>query len=96
MLPHLFRALFAHGPSADGQRCFVALGKSRQAIFFSLLRKAFLVVPLALTLPRLFNLGVYGVFLAEPISDFIGPVACFTTFMLTEWKHLRQGEKAAA
>lgn len=93
----IYFALFLlMGLQLTGQRCFVALGKSRQAIFFSLLRKAFLVVPLALTLPRLFNLGVYGVFLAEPISDFIGPVACFTTFMLTEWKHLRQGEKAAA
>ena len=40
------------------------------------------------------GLGAHGVFLAEPVSDFIGPVACFTTFMLTEWRLLREpGEK---
>ena len=72
-----------------GQRGFVALGRSKQATFFSLLRKALIVAPMALLLPRL-GLGVKGVFLSEPISDFIG------TFMLTEWKKLSIPDKIRA
>ena len=75
-----------------GQSTFVALGKSRQAVFFSLLRKAFIVFPLTVLLPRLWNLGVDGVFLAEPVSNFIGGGACFVTMMLTVWRQLRRDE----
>ncbi len=60
-----------------GQSTFQGLGKAKQAIFFSLFRKAIIVVPLTLILPRFF--GVEGVFLAEPISNAIGGLACFFT-----------------
>ncbi len=66
-----------------GQSVFVALGKSKQAVFFSLLRKIFIVIPLTLLLPKLFNLGITGIFLAEPISNFIGGTACFVTMLIT-------------
>ena len=79
-----------------GQTTFVSLGKSRQAVFFSLLRKAFIVFPLTLLLPRLFGLGVYGVFLAEPISNLLGGAACFITMMSTVWPQLKQAEKLQA
>ena len=67
----------------SGQTAFVALGKSRHAIFFSLLRKVIIVIPLTLLLPTLFGLGTNGVFLAEPISNFIGAIACYTTMIVT-------------
>lgn len=70
-----------------GQTAFQSLGFARHAIFFSLLRKAIIVVPLTLLLPRL-GFGVDGVFLAEPISNAIGGLACFTTMMLTVYKQL--------
>jgi len=76
-----------------GQSTFVALGKSRHAVFFSLLRKAFIVFPLTLLLPKLWNLGVNGVFLAEPISNLIGGVACFVTMVATVWPMLRREEE---
>lgn len=75
-----------------GQSTFVALGKSRQAVFFSLLRKAFIVFPLTLWLPTVFDLGVDGVFLAEPISNLIGGVASFATMMATVWVQLKKKE----
>ena len=75
-----------------GQTTFVALGKSKHAIFFSLLRKAVIVFPLTLLLPRL-GLGVDGVFLAEPISNLIGGVACFATMMATIWTMLKREER---
>ncbi len=69
----------------SGQHSFVALGKARRAMFFSLLRKAFIVAPLAVILPRC-GLGATGVFAAEAISDVVGSSACFITFMLTVWR----------
>ena len=72
----------------SGQTAAVGLGRSKQAIFFSLLRKAFIVIPLTLILPRLFSLGVNGVFLAEPISNFIGGAACFVTMIFTVYRRL--------
>ncbi len=75
-----------------GQNTFLALGMSRQATFFSLFRKVILVVPLILILPHLFGLGATGVFLAEPISDVIGGIACFTTMMLLVWRKLKRLE----
>ena len=66
-----------------GQCVFVGLGKSRQAVCFSLLRKIVVVVPLTLLLPRIGGLGVSGVFLAEPISNFVSGIACFATMLWT-------------
>ena len=71
-----------------GQSTFVALGKSKQAICFSLLRKVVIVVPLTIILPNIADLGVWGVFLAEPISNVIGGSASFTTMMITVWRKL--------
>ena len=72
-----------------GQTAFTSLGFARQAIFFSLLRKAFIVVPLTLLLPRM-GLGVAGVFLAEPVSNALGGLACFVTMYFTLYKKLDQ------
>lgn len=70
-----------------GQSTFQAVGDAKHAIFFSLLRKAIIVVPLTLLLPRM-GLGVMGVFLAEPISNIIGGTASYLTMRLTVYKKL--------
>ena len=66
-----------------GQSVFKSLNKAKQAIFFSLLRKVVIVVPLTLIFPRVGGLGVMGVFLAEPVSNFIGGLACYITMRKT-------------
>lgn len=71
-----------------GQSAFVALGKSRYAVFFSLFRKVIIVVPLTILLPRLWGLGVDGVYLAEPISNAVGGLACFITMICVLWREL--------
>lgn len=76
-----------------GQTTFQSLGKSHQAIFFSLLRKVFIVVPLTVLLPKIF--GVYGVFAAEPISNVIGGLASFLTMYVTVYRRLPSKNKAA-
>lgn len=71
----------------SGQSVFQALGYAKKAVFFSLFRKAIIVVPLTLILPML-GMGVNGVFLAEPISNAIGGLACFVTMMRTVYRKL--------
>ena len=77
-----------------GQATAVALGRAKQAVFFSLLRKAFIVVPLTLVLPHIAGLGVNGVFAAEPISNFIGGTACYVTMLLTIGREMKRGALA--
>ncbi|MBP3888964.1 MAG: MATE family efflux transporter [Cellulosilyticum sp.] len=72
-----------------GQSVFVALGKSKYAVFFSLLRKAIIVVPLTMWLPTIGNLSYNGVFMAEPISNFIGGIACFVTMYIVVGRVLK-------
>lgn len=71
-----------------GQSTFTALGYSKHAIFFSLLRKAIIVVPLVIILPRI-GFGVMGVFLSEPISNVIGGHASFITMYVTVYRKLK-------
>lgn len=75
------------------QSAAVALGRSKQAVFFSLFRKVIIVTPLTLLLPHLFGLGVNGVFWAEPISNFIGGGACYITMLLTIWREMVRKER---
>ena len=67
----------------SGQTVFKALNKKGKAIFFSLFRKVILVVPLTFLLPRLAGLGTDGVFMAEPVSNVVGGLACFVTMLAT-------------
>lgn len=62
-----------------GQSVFKALNYAKEAVFFSLLRKVFIVAPLTILLPYVGGLGVMGIFIAEPISNFIGGLACYIT-----------------
>lgn len=89
-----FFGFFMMAFQVSGQVVFVGLGKSRQAVFFSLLRKAIIVVPLTFILPYIGGLGVDGVFLAEPISNFIGGLACFITMMCTVYRRMKREEAA--
>lgn len=94
MLTHGVRPILIHffgfcfmALQFSGQATFTGLGFSKRAIFFSILRKAIIVVPLTILLPHL-GFGVDGVFLAEPISNFIGGTACFTTMYFTVYRKL--------
>lgn len=69
-----------------GQSTFVGLGKAKRAVFFSILRKVVIVVPLTLLFPL--YLGTDGVFLAEPVSNLIGGTACFLTMWFTVYRKL--------
>ena len=75
-----------------GQTFFKSLNKKKQAIFFSLLRKVFIVVPLTYFMPYALHMGTSGVFLAEPVSNVIGGSLCFITMLCTILPELKQME----
>jgi len=75
-----------------GQSTFTGLGFSKYAVFFSIFRKVVIVVPLTLLLPKIATLGVSGVFMAEPISNFIGGGACFVTMYLVVYRRMKRSE----
>ena len=75
--------LFLAGMSIFGlqracQNMFVALGQAKISIFIALLRKVFLLVPLAIILPNFW--GVQGIFSAEAISDAFAAICCTALF----------------
>lgn len=61
------------------QQTFLALGKSVISMCMAMLRKIVLLIPLALFLPHVAGLGLWGLMLAEPVSD---AVAATTTSIL--------------
>lgn len=69
-----------------GQGVFVSLGRSKQAVFFSLLRKAIINAPLTVVLP--IWMGTTGVFTAEAISQLVGGLACSLTMYFTVYRPL--------
>lgn len=79
-----------------GQTVFKSLNKKKHAIFFSLLRKVVIVVPLTYLLPYAFHFGTDGVFLAEPVSNVIGGTICFVVMLCTIIPELNQMEHSQA
>mgnify|MGYP004688318839 FL=1 len=77
-----------------GQTVFKSLNKKKHAIFFSLLRKVIIVVPLTYIMPYTFNMGTTGVFLAEPVSNVIGGSICFITMLCTVLPELKRMDEA--
>ncbi len=77
-----------------GQITFKSLNKKKQAIFFSLLRKVFIVVPLTYFLPYGLHMGTNGVFIAEPVSNVIGGSLCFITMLVTILPELKRMEES--
>lgn len=95
-IPHIrifFAAFVLKSLQMVGQYTFVALGKSRQAVFFSLLRKVIIVVPLIFLLPRLFGLGASGIFWTEPVADTVSSTICYATMYFTLYRRMPPEEK---
>lgn len=68
------------GAQGACQQTFLGLGQAKASIFIAMLRKVILLWPLALILPRVMNLGVWGLYLAECISDVISATTCVSLF----------------
>ena len=87
MMRVYFAGFFFQSFQFCGQSVFQSLGWAKHAITFSLLRKVVIVVPLTLILPSI-GLGTTGVFLAEPVSNIVGGLACYITMLCTAYKQM--------
>ena len=83
-----FFGFFMMAFQGTGQSIALGLGKSKQAIFFSIFRKVIIVAPLTLILPKF--MGIDGVFVAEAISNYIGGGACYITMWFTIGKDMKR------
>lgn len=92
VMPFFLTGMTIFGLQRACQNMFVALGQAKISIFIALLRKVFLLVPLALTLPHL--LGVTGIYLAEALSDATAAICCTLLFVWQFPKILRRSRKA--
>lgn len=72
--------IFAFGLQIACQQSFMALGQAKVSLFLAFLRKIILLIPLIFILPAFFADKVFGVFLAEPISDILAATVTTITF----------------
>lgn len=86
-----FSLFFMMAFQSVGQNTFISLNYPKKAVFFSLFRKAILVVPLTLIFPLF--IGVNGVFYAEAVSQGVGGACCFITMLCTVYRSLKRKER---
>lgn len=80
VMPVFMAGMLVFGMQNGIQPTFLALGQAKVSLFIAVLRKIILLIPLAIILPRF--MGVMGVYLAEPISDFISATTATVLFMI--------------
>jgi len=81
VMPVFFGGIWMFGVQIACQSTFLSLGEAKVSLFLALVRKIFLLIPLALILPRFW--GVEGIYFAEPVADI---TASFITLSLFIWK----------
>jgi Na+-driven multidrug efflux pump len=89
VLPIFTAGMWIFGVQTGCQNTFLGLGQAKISLFFALLRKVLLLIPLALLLPRL-GLGVWGVYLSEPIADVLSASCIGITFLFSYKKILSE------
>lgn len=88
VMPVFLAGMTIFGLQRACQNMFVALGQAKVSVFIALLRKVFLLIPLALILPHF--MGVMGVYAAEGISDATAAICCTVIFAIQFPKILKK------
>ncbi len=70
-----------------GAAIFQSLGKAVPSLILSLLRQVLLFIPLVIILPRIFGLGLLGIWLAYPAADILS-VILTALFLRSELKKM--------
>ena len=83
--------IFAMGVQIACQQSFMALGQAKVSLLLACLRKIILLIPLIFILPHLVSEPVFGVFLAEPVSDILAAAVTAFTFFTRFNKILDKG-----
>lgn len=84
VMPIFMAGIWLFGVQMGCQTSFMGLGQAKISLFLALLRKVFLLIPLAIILPKFF--GVIGIYYAEPISDTLSALTAGTIFLCTRNK----------
>ena len=92
VLPVYCGVLGIFGIQIACQMTFVALGKALSSMIVAIMRKFVLLLPLIYIVPTFFDTGMkaFGVYLAEPIADFIAVSFTAVLFAVQFSKALRQ------
>lgn len=77
-MPLFMCGMLLFGVQMAIQPTFLALGQAKISLFIAMLRKVILLVPLAIILPVF--MGADGVYIAEPVSDFISAGTAIVLF----------------
>lgn len=83
--------IFSMGFQLACQQSFMALGQAKISLLMACLRKIVLLIPLIFILPMFFENKVFGVFLAEPVSDIIAALVTTVMFFTQFKKILERG-----
>lgn len=78
------------GAQSACQQTFLALGEAKISLFLACLRKIILLMPLAIILPMIGNLGVWGLFIAESVSDVTAASVTTVMFIFRSRRLLRE------
>lgn len=84
--------IFAFGAQIACQQSFMALGQAKVSLFLACLRKIILLIPLIFILPLFMDHKVFGVFLAEPISDILAATVTTIVFFTQFNKILKKNQ----
>lgn len=84
---------FIMGAQRACQQTFIALEQAKCSLFFAVLRKIVLLIPLIYIMPMLMENKVYAVFAAEPAADILAVSCTVTYFFLNFNKLLKKRER---
>lgn len=79
VMPIFMSGIWMFGIQMGCQTTFMGLGQAKISLFLALLRKVFLLIPLAIVLPKFF--GVIGIYYSEPISDITAALTAAIIFL---------------
>ena len=72
------------------QQTFVSLGNAPVSLFLALLRKVILLIPLIYIVPLFMDNKCNGIFLAEPIADFLAVSTTAIMFIVVFNKSMKK------
>lgn len=79
-MPIFFAGVWALGAQTACQASFMATGQAKTSLFLACLRKIFLLIPLAILLPKISG-DVISIFVAEPVADMLTSFVTLTLFL---------------
>lgn len=89
VMPIFFAGIWIFGVQMACQSAFMGMGQAVVSLFLALLRKVILLIPLALILPKFFD--VKGIYYAEPVADMLAAITTGTVFLILSKKLLKKG-----